>query len=102
MDTKAIVIFSIVVLVLIGLCVTLLIESNQEQTVEVPTLKQNNSNLITNNNNLSPNLPQSPQPSPYSPMSPELKQQLENIYGRQYYDNCKYELRMLPTTSASE
>ena len=29
------------------------------------------------------------------------KQQLENIYGRQYYDNCRYELRMLPTTSSS-
>ena len=107
MDTKAIVIFSIVVLVLIGLCITLLIQSNQEQSVNLPTLNVDNSNLTaTNNNNINSNaistnqLPPSAS-SPYPPMSPELKQQLENIYGRQYYDNCRYELRMLPTTRAS-
>jgi len=111
MDTKAIVIFSIVVLVLIGLCITLLIQSNQEQTINLPTLNVDNSNLTATNNNNNINninsnaistnqLPPSA-PSPYPPMSPELKQQLENIYGRQYYDNCRYELRMLPTTTSS-
>lgn len=97
MDTKAIVIFSIVVLVLIGLCITLLVQNQQEKTINLPEL-----NMVTQQsiNNIESSV-QSPSSSPYPPMSPELKQQLDNIYGRKYYDNCRYELRMLPTSTSS-
>ena len=101
MDNQAIIIFTVTLLILIGLSVALIIKTQGNKTININQLQNTTLNPTTTTTQSIQNqiTSQASEPSTTSslfpPMSPELKQQLVNIYGRKYYDNCKYELRML-------